>query len=215
VSTNQSVLLSTAYLAPIQYYSKLFSYDKIYIEYFENYLKQSYRNRIIILSANGSLSLTIPIKRSNSDKILTKDVIIDNQSRWKAIHLRAIESAYRSSPFFIYYFDELKSVFDRNIELLIDFNQQLQTTILELINLKVEIIYTSKFKSIAESFDDYAELIHPKLKKLAVDKFFKPVSYYQVFGLKFGFIPNLSIIDLLFNMGPETIDILKKSLTLK
>ena len=102
-----SALLSTAYFAPIQYYCKLFSYANIYIEVYENYIKQTYRNRCNIMAANGPLSLTIPIKKTDEIKVLTKDVKIDYDSRWMPIHLRAIESAYRSSPFYMYYIDDI------------------------------------------------------------------------------------------------------------
>ena len=140
MSGNYSVLLSTAYLAPIQYYCKLLSYDKIYIEHFENYSKQSYRNRSCILSANGPLNISIPVKRGITDKILTKDIQIDNSVRWKSIHLRAIESAYRSSPFFIYYFEDIEFAYNENIDLLVNFNLKLQDIILGFLNKKIEII---------------------------------------------------------------------------
>ena len=211
-SFNPNVLLSTAYLAPIQYYSKLVSYKNIYIEYSENYSKQSFRNRCCILSSNGSLVLSIPVKRSNENKILIKDIKIDNDSRWKDIHLRAIESAYRSSPYFIHYADDIFKIINIQAIYLIDLNNELQQKICELLGIETTIQYTSDFKNIPFPYDDLSDAIHPKEKKKKPDSHFSPKSYYQVFRSKFGFVPNLRIIDLLFNMGPNSLEILNSGI---
>jgi aspartyl/asparaginyl-tRNA synthetase len=136
VSNINSVLLSTAYLAPIQYYTKLLSYQNIYVEAFENYTKQTYRNRCNILSANGQLSLSIPVKKTEAIKIHTKDIQIDYSSRWQLIHERAIESAYRSSPFYIYYADDIKPLYEKQFDTLLEFNLAFQKVICELIGIK-------------------------------------------------------------------------------
>ena len=208
----EAILLSTAYLAPIQYYCKLISYKEIFIEYFENYSKQSFRNRCTILSANGPLSLTIPIKKIHTPKICIKDVQIDHEKRWKEIHLRAIGSAYRSSAFFLYYFDEISFVYQKNHEYLFDFNNDLQVIIMKFLGIEKEIKLTYSFKSLPFLFDDFADSIHPKKRMNKYDDKFTPQDYFQVFEKKFGFVPNLSIIDLLFNSGPSTVEILKESI---
>ena len=205
-----SALLSTAYFAPIQYYSKLFCHKTIYIEIFENYCKQTYRNRCNILAANGELSLTIPIKKTGA-KILTKDVKIDYDSRWVSIHLKAIESAYRSSPFYIYYIDDIVPILNKEPTFLVDLNFELQNSILDLLGFKPHIENTANFKQIPSNCIDLTEVIHPKESKKKPDTNFHCESYYQVFGEKYDFIPNLSILDLLFNMGPSAIETIQKS----
>jgi hypothetical protein len=209
-SIETTVLLSSAYLAPIQYYYKLISYENVIIEQFEHYSKQSYRNRCNILSANGVLPLTIPVIHSNGVKTYTKDIKIDNSARWKAMHKRAIESAYRSSPFYIYYADEFYEVFDNEYKFLLDFNNKLQSLILNLLNIRINISYSDNFIIPKNNEVDLRESIHPKARVNKPDGSFIPLPYYQVFQQKFGFVPNLSIIDLLFNDGPSAKDVLLK-----
>ena len=209
LAKNQAALLSTAYLGPVQYFSKLVNYEKVYIDYFEHYSKQSYRNRCVILSANNTLSLSIPVMKSISPKMVTKDVCIDYGKRWMQIHSRALESAYRSSPFYMYYWDEVHEIYNKKHKYLIDLNEDLLFTILKLLNIQVNINFTTGYKKVPCTFDDFSEKIHPKARIKKPDEHFIPKKYYQVFESKFGFIPNLSIIDLLFNMGPESYEILK------
>ena len=210
----ETVILSTSYLAPVQYYCKLSGYKNILIEAFENYSKQSYRNRCVILGANGPLTLSIPVKRNNCIKIHTRDIKIDYNSRWQSVHWRAIESAYRSSPFFIYYADDIEPFYRKKIEFLMDYNTQLQEKILNQLNLKPEIIFTHEYIYTTENMDDYRDTIHPKQRMQRSDVNFSPQAYYQVFENKFGFVLNLSIIDLLFNMGPSAVEMLKSSTNL-
>jgi hypothetical protein len=212
---NKQVLLSTAYLAPIQYYCKLCSYNKVFVEVFENYSKQSYRNRCNIIGANGPHTLSIPIKKSSELKILTKDVEIDYSTRWQSVHWRAIESAYRSSPFFIYYADDIEAFYRNRISSLVEFNNTLQSTILELASIKTDIHFTTNYMTDMNGFDDFREVIHPKPRLNKPDIHFQPASYYQVFENKFGFLPNTSVIDLLFNMGPSLHETLVNSSTSK
>jgi hypothetical protein len=211
MNRNPAVLLSTAFLAPVQYYSKLTQYEAVYIEYFENYSKQSYRNRCTVLSSNGPLNLSIPVEKGSGLKTLIKEVRIDNNSRWKQIHLRAFEAAYRSSPYYLYYADEIFSAYNKNYTFLIDFNNEMLKITMELLGIDKVIKHTYAYKNIAPGFDDYSDSIHPKNRMKKPDKSFNPVDYYQVFESKFGFIPNLSIADLLFNMGPESLETIKKS----
>ena len=207
-----AVLLSTAYLAPVQYYTKLISYPHIFIENYENYSKQSYRNRCTILSANGLLNLSIPVMKDNKQKVLTKDIRIDNNNRWKQMHIRALEAAYRSSPFFLYYSDEILALYRKNYTFLVDLNNDFQKTILELLNIDIDIEFTSNYKMLPYPFDDFSDFIHPKTRMKKPDNHFYPKNYYQVFESRFGFAANLSIADLLFNMGPNSLEIIKDSI---
>jgi hypothetical protein len=209
VNKKPAVLLSTSYLAPVQYYTKIINYEHIYIEYFENYSKQSYRNRCTIQSTNGSLDLSIPVTKESVLKVLTKDVRIDNNSRWKQMHIRALESAYRSSPYFLYYADDLLALYEKNYTFLVDLNNDFQKTILKFMNVEVDIQFTSNYKELPFLFDDFSDYIHPKKRMKKPDNDFNPKNYYQVFETRFGFVTNLCIADLLFNMGPNSLEILK------
>ena len=202
-SIDKAVLLSTAYMPPIQYFTKFFLYKNIYIEGCENYTKQSFRNRCDIATANGVLSLTIPVVHAEEqNKIPIKEVLIDNDKRWKAIHKKAIESAYRSSPFFIYYADDLFNLIDTSSEKLFDFNASVIKFMLEQLEIKPQINITTSYKAIDGAFDDWSDGIHPKTSKQKEDTTFISKPYYQVFQQKHGFIANLSILDAIFNLGP-------------
>lgn len=205
----EMAILSTAYLAPVQYYSKLLKYWEVLIEIHENYPKQTYRNRCNIYGANGLLSLSIPVKKIQT-KTKTKDIKIDYVTNWQKLHWKSIESAYRSSPYFEYYEDEFLSFYTNKTEFLVDYNESLQLLITDLIGFKTKISTTQYYNFATDSdFDDFREVINPK--KDILDLHFKPVEYIQVFANKSSFLPNLSIIDLLFNVGPDTLDLLKKS----
>ena len=196
------MLLSTVYLAPVEYYMQLANAEHIVIEKQENYIKQTYRNRCIIASANGLQTLSIPIERSETLKCLTKDIKIADHGNWRHLHWNAIVSAYNSSPFFEYYEDNFRPFYEKKPIFLFDFNEQLRELICRLLDISPNISYSSEYIAQIEPAGlDLRELIHPK--KESVIKNFQP--YYQVFESKFGFQANLSIIDLLFNMGPEAI----------
>jgi hypothetical protein len=204
------LLLSTAYLAPVQYYAKLMQFGKETLEVHENYSKQTYRNRCNIYGPNGIQTLSIPVSKSANNKMNVKEVEIDYSTKWQKIHFRAIESAYRNSPFYDYFIDDLASFYQNKFRFLFDFNIEIQKTITKILGLKVEISFTEKYNNQSTiSQLDYRDKIHPK--KCNEDPCFVIFSYTQVFITKFGFIPNLSIIDLLFNEGMETVTILMKS----
>jgi hypothetical protein len=209
---NQAVLLSTAYFPPIQYFTKLSSHNNIYLECHENFSKQSYRNRCTILGSNGPLDISIPIKKENALKTSIRDVKIDYSTPWKKVHLRAVESAYRSSPFYLYYIDDIASILEKNRNFLFDLNLELINLMNQLIGLSVQLNFTEDFKTLPFSFVDFSDSIHPKNRMKKPDNNFFAKSYYQVFVQKFGFIPNLSILDLLFNEGPNTQNILLQCL---
>lgn len=204
---NKTILLTTAYLAPIQYYSKLVNFDKIIIEAHENFTKQSYRNRCNIYGANGKMSLSIPVKK-DKPKTKTKDIRIDYDTNWRKLHWKSIESAYRSSPFFEFYQDDIRPFYDEKYKYLLDFNHEIQHIICEHLEIEPTISFSDEYKKkVDQSISDFRDKIHPK--KEIHDGQFNPLKYTQVFQDKYGFLPNLSIIDLLFNEGPNAINILK------
>lgn len=201
----QTVLLSSLYIAPIQYYSKLFRANKALIEIDDNYQKQSYRNRCIIAAANGPLALSIPIEKTKELKCKMKDIKIADHGNWQHFHWNAIISAYNSSPFFEYYRDDFAPFYEKKTTYLFDLNEQLQTLICKLLDIDTPTSYTSSFvEQVSADTNDLRETIHPKRDWHATDKQFVSKPYYQVFAEKRPFIENLSIIDLLFNMGNES-----------
>lgn len=201
----QTVLLSSLYLAPVQYYSKLFRAEKAIIEIHDNYQKQSYRNRCVIAAANGALSLSIPIEKPNGLKRKMKDIRIAQHGNWQHLHWNAIISAYNSTPFFDYYKDDFARFYEDKFIFLFDLNEQLRALICNLIGIDIPVTYSTDFiNTITTSTSDFRESIHPKKEWKELDLDFKAKPYYQVFADKNGFIDNTSIIDLLFNMGNES-----------
>ena len=198
--------ISTAYLGPVQQYSKMFHFPEVRIETSENYLKQSYRNRCIIAGANGPLPLSVPIVKPDTLKCLTKDIRISDHGNWRHLHWNAIVSAYNSTPFFEYYEDDFAPFYEKKYEFLFDFNEELQMLICQLLDIQPQIQYTTSFEADVEN--DF-RWISPKQDIADPSFLLKP--YYQVFQDKHGFLPNLSIIDLLFNTGNEGILVLRDS----
>ena len=206
--------LSSAYLAPVEYYSKLLAYDNIYIEQHDHYIKQTYRNRCTIAGPGGELPLSIPTVKPDTLKCPMKDIRISDHGNWRHLHWNAIESYYNNTPFFEYYKDDFFPFYEKKYEFLIDFNEELCHLVCELIDIQPNIQRTTEYKiDFSSEEKDFREVIHPKKDFKEIDPEFRPVSYYQVFESKLGFLPNLSIIDLLFNMGPESLLVLKNSVS--
>ena len=191
-------LLPTAYLAPISYYAILFQYPNCCIELHEHFIKQSIRNRCDIYGANGRLRLTIPKERKGSSKKIIKNLNISYRNNWQKQHWNAIESAYNSSPFFEYFKDELKPFYEEKEGYLVNFNSKLQKAILSMLQEDYTIKNTTEYLHKGDFFDlrNYTWKLKNQEK------------YDQVFMEKQGFISNLSILDLLFNLGPESADYL-------
>ena len=208
-----SVILSSLYNAPIQYYSKLLFKQSIVLDVYENYVKQTYRNRCVIYSADGPMSLSIPVNYSSSLKEVMKDITISYQSNWIHLHWNAIVSAYNSTPFFEYYRDDFECIYRKKNKYLLDFNNDLLDVTLKYLKLKnTDISYSASFcDNIDNSSLDYRNIIVPK--KDLIDSTFSMKPYYQAFSGKHGFLENLSILDLLFNMGNESIIILQNSIS--
>ncbi len=159
------------------------------------YLKQTYRNRCRILTANGPMDLSFPIVHNGSYGI--RDVLVDYSTDWLRKTEYAIDSAYYSSPFFEYYRDELFSVLDRRPSTLWNLDMDIIDFFCRKIGIAPEIVTTSQE---VEDSEDYRDRIHPKK-----DPVFINAEYWQVFREKFGFVPNMSVMDLLFNEGPESV----------
>ena len=192
-------LLSSTYFGPVQWYQKLNRFDKCLIESQESFVKQTYRNRCVIATTNGMQSLTIPIEHGESR--LMRDIRISNHGHWRHLHWNALMSAYGESPFFEFYADDLHPFFEQPWDYLFDYNMAITDKMCELIDFQPCLEITNNFTREVEH--DYREAIQPKHP--LPDKGFTPRPYYQVYAQKHGFLPNLSILDLLFNEGPEAI----------
>jgi len=182
-------------------------YEKIAIEKYENYQKQSYRNRCHIYGANGLQSLVIPVKKFHGEKIPIAEVLIDYSGNWKRIHLKSIESAYRLSAFYEYYADDIISAYKAEISLLFDWNLHMLNLMLKLCGIDNLPLTTNEWQ--ADPGSNFRQTINPKERLSVPDPFFNPVPYQQVFSERNGFLPNLSIMDLLFNEGPQTLLVLR------
>ena len=203
-------LLSTTYFGPVQWYQKLYRSEETEIEACENFQKQTYRNRCVIATTQGTQALTFPVVRSDNSTI--KDIRISDHGNWRHLHWNALQSAYGESPFFEYYQDDIRPFFEQRWNSLFDFNEAIREKMCELLDFQPKVASTEYFFSPAEmkeikesagQFTDYREAIRPKNPHADPD--FEPKPYYQVYQQKHGFLPNLSILDLLFNMGPESI----------
>ena len=199
-----NVLLSTTYFGPVQWYQKLYRADEAWIECCETFQKQTYRNRCIIATTQGKQSLTVPVERPSAPHISSstiKDVRISDHGDWRRLHWNALQSAYGESPFFEFYEDDLRPFFERRWTFLFDFNEEIRQKICELIDIRPQVRYTDNY--VKKVGNDYRETIQPKHPSFDAD--FQPRPYYQVYRQKHGFLPNLSILDLLLNMGPESV----------
>ncbi len=211
-------LLSSTYFGPVQWYQKLNRYDECLIEQYESFIKQTYRNRMVIATTNGPLALTIPTNHDTS--MAMKDIRISDHANWRHVHWNALLSAYGESPFFEYYQDDIRPFYEKKYEFLFDFNMETMQKMIELLDIRPNISLTDHYVLSEErrtkceeiniphstpgpSISDFRESIRPKHP--LPDPEFTPRRYYQVYEQKHGFLPNMSILDLLFNEGNEAI----------
>ena len=142
-----TVYLSSAYLAPVEYYTKLLAYDQIYIEQHDHYTKQTYRNRCTIAAPDGELALSIPTVKPDTPKCPMRDIRISDHGNWRHLHWNAIESAYNHTPFFEYYKDDFRPFYEKKYEFLADFNEELCHLVCSLIDIQPVMERTSEYKT--------------------------------------------------------------------
>ncbi len=196
--------LSSTYFGPIQWYQKLNRHDHCLIERCENFVKQTYRNRMVIATTNGLQALSIPVTTDGDSlsKTLMRDVRISDHGHWRHIHWNALCSAYGESPFFEFYQDDIRPFFEQRWDFLFDFNMAITEKMCELLDIQPDYQPTTSYES-ATPLADFRNLIRPKHP--FPDPAFESRRYYQVYERKWGFQPNLSILDLLFNQGNEAV----------
>jgi hypothetical protein len=175
----------------------------VYVEHWESYHKQTYRNRCRIDSPNGAIALTLPVEKPDNGSRLVKDMKISDHDDWRDKHWHALESSYFNSPFFEFYQDDFRPFYEKKYEYLVDFNGELIRKCMELIGLQTELIPTDEFldpdDADSSEWNDLRQVISPKVD-VKEDLEFVVKPYYQVFDQGSGFKPNLSIIDLIFNL---------------
>ena len=211
------------YFGPVQWYQKLHRHQTVFIEQHDSYVKQTYRNRCVIATANGQQALTVPVERNanisdtaaadTSDATTDtctscNDIRISDHGNWRHLHWHALMSAYSETPFFEYYADDIRPFFEQRWDRLYDFDMAICHKMCELLDICPDIRLTTEYVRAddvipASGLLDLRDTITPKHPLPDTD--FTPRRYYQVFECKHGFQSNLSILDLLFNMGPESI----------
>ena len=197
-------LFTTAYFPSINYMARFLKENAPVVEIWETYRKQTYRNRCRVMTANGVESLTVPVVKVNGNHTMTKDMTISTIEPWQHIHSRCLESAYKASPYFDHYYDYLRPIFEGHFDRLIDLNDAALRAVLKMLKTKKEIAHTTDY--VREAENDLREAFSPKN---AVDSSLFP-TYYQVFSEKFPFAPDLSVLDLVFNEGPEAVEYLRR-----
>lgn len=238
---DKTILLSSTYFGPVQWYQKL-NRHRCVIEQHDNFVKQTYRNRCVIASANGPQTLTVPTERYDGLKCPMRDIRISDHGNWRHLHWQALVSAYGETPFFEYYADDLRPYFEeRRWTYLLDFNLDIMHTLCSLLDVRPTLSLSDHYittdaptaayaapttahaatttahaaatattggsdsmgEEAGSNFIDLRDAIRPK--RPLPDSEFDPRPYYQVRAARHGFLPNLSVLDLLFNEGPEGI----------
>ena len=199
------------YNGPINYYARLVQQKEIVLEQYDSYSKQTYRNRCMIMGPNGVIGLSIPVIKLHGAKTQLKDVRIDYDSHWNRIHWKSLVASYSSSPFFEYLADELSPFYELRFEYLFDLNHHLLDHTLRQLGLEIPVSRSDSYTGITTD-QDPRHFIHPKKDQAVADPGFQPEAYHQVFSDRLGFRSNLSILDLIFNVGPGALSYLQSSL---
>ena len=201
-----SLVIHPTYFPNILFFSKILNQNNIFFEINDNYIKQSFRNRTSIYHANGILNLSIPVKYSSKKKQKFKEIEICNDTDWQKKHLKSIKFAYRSSPYFEFYENRFEKIFAKKEKFLIDINLKSIALLFELIDCKLKYNFTEKYNQIYTGCVDSREISNFNFS----DKSLSFKKYTQVFETKYGFKENLSMLDLLFNYGPNYYNFLIK-----
>lgn len=200
----KGAILPLFYLPPIEYFSNLTRFkEDLLIERFEHFPKQTYRNRASIYSPNGKLDLIIPVVKGSKVHTKIKDVRISYEAGWQRLHWMSLQTCYRSSAFFEFYEHDFVKFYEKKTEFLFDFNLEILELLLKMLRIRADLRFTDQYEAAPEGRTDFRDLMHPKRPSGYTGK-----PYYQVFQDRHGFLPNLSIADLLFNHGPQSISYL-------
>ncbi len=197
---NSNPILSTAYLPPVEWLA-LLAGGEARLERLENYQKQSYRNRACVMTGNGVQQLSVPVLHS-ATKMPVSEVRIEYKTPWQRNHWRTLVSAYGNSPYFLFYRDALQPFYEEKTEFLFDFNLHLVRTLLKLMGIRATVTLTDTFEPLRDG--DARTAIHPGTRAKEGYPFKIEEPYSQVFEERYGFVPNLSAVDLLFNVGPDS-----------
>ena len=195
-----TIIIQSAVFPPIQKKSWIMKAKTILVEQHDTYAKQTFRNRMQIAGPNGLQNLSIPVTKPLGAESKTKDILINYDSPWQTQFLKSIKTAYQNSAFFEYYIDDIEALLMRKDEKLIDYNITILKALLNILEINPSVKVTDKYEKTYEN--DFRDILHPKPQYQRADNIFKPSQYHQVFEEKYGFLPNLSIIDLIFNEGP-------------
>ncbi len=199
----ETSLFHPAYFGPLDQYIAMSKADSISFEMHDNYQKQTYRNRQYIYGANGRLQLNIPVKhrKDTHKRQLYKDVKIEQSFKWQQLHWKSIQTAYRTSPFFEFYEDDFAFLFEKPATYLMDYNLKCTEVVAEALGVDFNFKFTDEYKldySANNEVKDERRFISAKRSA-----FYEISEYNQVFKSKYGFIPNLCVLDVLFNLGPS------------
>ena len=197
------ILINPNYFPNIHQFTQIIKADNIIFEVSDNYQKQTFRNRTYIYGANGKLGLFIPVIHTHKKRELFKDVKISYESNWMDLHLKSLQSAYRSSPYFEYFEDDLIKLYSEKEKFLVDFNIKCFKLISNLLDLDLDFKISNEYLEKTSDIIDLRDLSNArKEKKIETPK------YIQVFESKHGYINNLSILDLIFSEGPNSVSLI-------
>lgn len=204
----EMVLSHPLYLAPVPLYVQLYAADVLLVDDVSPFVKQTYRSRAVIAAESGAQQLTIPVIHDGG-RVAMRDVRISEHGNWRHQHWNSLVSAYRKSPFFEYYADDFAHFYEEKDGFLLDFNLRLHAVVSELLGLERGVKFLSSAEVDAAATVDMRSIAEPKVLSSMQHPCVQP--YYQVFAQRNGFIPSLSIVDLLFNTGPEGLLVLRDS----